>query len=79
MKTVKRRWWLTLVTLLSLASTTLAGAVDKDKKCDPKHPKGCPQQQVPEGGSTLAYVLGAGVACFGALLIRSRIAKPKAS
>ena len=80
MKTAKHRWWLTLVTLLSLAATTLAGTLeDKDKKCDPKHPKGCPQQQVPEGGPTLIYVLGAGVTCLGALLVRSRIAKPRAS
>ena len=81
MKNVNRRWWLALVALISLASADLSGQVEDQakNKCDPKHPKGCPQQQVPEGGSSLVYVLGAGITCLGALLVRSRIAKPRAS
>jgi hypothetical protein len=80
MKNNNRKWWLALVALLGLASATFAGQVEDQahKKCDPKHPKGCPQQ-VPEGGPSLVYVLGAGVTCLGAMLVRSRFAKPKAS
>ncbi len=35
--------------------------------------------QVPEGGSTAIYLLGAGLACFGAMFLRSRLAKPTQS
>ena len=73
MKNMNRKWLLTLVGLLTLTSASFA-----DRKCDPKHPKGCPQE-LPEGGSTLVYVLGAGVTCLGAMIVRSRVAKPKAS
>jgi len=31
---------------------------------------------VPEGGSTAIYLLGAGLTCFGAMFLRSRLAKP---
>ena len=75
MENMTRKWLLTSVALLSLASATFA---DKDK-CDPKHPKkGC-EQQMPEGGSSLVYLLGAGVTCLGAMMVRSRAAKPKVS
>jgi len=30
---------------------------------------------VPEGGSTAIYLLGAGLTCFGAMFLRSRLAK----
>lgn len=81
MKNTNRKWWLALVAFLSLASATFAGQVEDQgrKKCDPKHPKDCRQEQVPEGGSSLAYLLGAGVTCLGAMLVRSRVAKLKAS
>ena len=79
MKNTNRKWWLALVAFLSLASATFAGQVEDkaQKNCDPQHPAGC-QQQVPEGGSPLVYVLGAGVTCLGAMLVRSRVTKPKA-
>jgi hypothetical protein len=35
--------------------------------------------QVPEGGSTAIYLLGAGLACFGAMFLRSRLTKPTQS
>lgn len=80
MKNMTRKCLLALVVLLSLVPATFAGQVeDKGRKCDPKHPKGCQDQQLPEGGSSLAYVLGAGVACLGAMIVRSRVAKPKAT
>jgi hypothetical protein len=78
MKNINRKWWLALVALMCLASTTFAVQDEAKKTCDPKHPKNCPKQ-VPEGGSSLVYVLGAGVACLGAMLVRSRVAKPKES
>ena len=78
MKNMTRKCLLGLVVLLSLASATFAGQVeDRGRKCDPKHPKGCQDQQLPEGGSSLAYVLGAGVTCLGAMIVRSRVAKPR--
>ena len=63
---------------VSVALLSLASAAFADKKCDPKHPKGC-AQQMPEGGSSLVYLLGAGVTCLGAMIVRSRVAKPKVS
>jgi len=35
-----------------------------------------PSVAVPEGGSTAIYLLGAGLTCFGAMFLRSRLAKP---
>ncbi len=32
--------------------------------------------QVPEGGSTAIYIIGAGLVCFGAMFLRSKLAKP---
>jgi hypothetical protein len=47
---------------------------DKDKdKCRP----GVNCQKVPEGGSAAIYLLGAGITCLGAMLIRYRETKPK--
>jgi hypothetical protein len=78
MKSKNRKWWLAVVALLCLASTTACPVEDAEKptshvKQPVKH------STVPEGGSSLVYVLGAGVACLGAMLVRSRSAKPKES
>jgi hypothetical protein len=35
--------------------------------------------QVPEGGSALVYLVGAGLICFGAMFLRSKLAKPPQS
>jgi hypothetical protein len=78
MKSINRKWWLALVGLLFLAPATFA--VQDGVK--PKHfiPRpNWPKQTVPEGGSSLVYVLGAGVTCLGAMLVRSRVANPKES
>ncbi len=39
----------------------------------PRKPK---HKLVPEGGSAAVYLLGVGLTCFGAMFLRSRIAKP---
>ena len=65
--------WLLIMLLLSVAPVALAERGGRNG-CDQKHPpKKC--QQVPEGGSTLMYVLGAGMTCLGAVYIRSRASK----
>ena len=55
------KWWL-VVALISIAPIALA---DRDRGgCDPRHPdKRC--QQVPEGGSTAIYLIGAGLISLG--------------
>ena len=72
MKNVQGKWWLGVVVLLCLAPSALA--VKPKEKCDDRRPKKC--QQVPEGGSGLVYLLGAGITCAAAILIRSRETKP---
>ncbi len=64
MRTVNRKWWLTLMAVLLLMPVAFANL--KPKKL-----------HVPEGGSALVYVLGAGVTCLGAMALRSRSGKPK--
>jgi hypothetical protein len=63
MKNVHRKRWLALVAVLCLVTP----AVGKHK----------PTKQVPEGGSAAVYLLGAGITCLGAMVVRSRFAKPK--
>ncbi len=70
MKNVQGKWWLVVVVFLCLAPSALA--VKPKEKCDDS-PKKC--QQVPEGGSGLVYLLGAGITCAAAMLIRSRETK----
>ncbi len=85
MRNSKRKWWLATVVVCCLASAAFADqdrggdrGRDPDRgKCDPRYQK-C-QQQVPEGGSTAIYLLGAGLTCFGAMFLRSRQAKPTQS
>jgi len=71
MSNSKRKWWLTAALVVCLATGAFA---DHDRhRCDP-HRRDC--QQVPEGGSAVTYLLGAGLACFGAMFLRSRTFKP---
>jgi len=58
--------------LLCLVPATFA-AKPKERRCEPARARKC--QAVPEGGSGLVYLLGAGVTCAGAMLIRSRSAR----
>ncbi len=71
------KWWLAMAALLLLTPVMSAtrqsvrekgcGAHDRDQKC----------RQVPEGGSMAAYLVGAGVTCLGATVVRSRLIKPQ--
>jgi len=70
-KSSTNKWLLGAIVLLCLVPSTLA-AKPKDKGCDPRRDRRC--QQVPEGGSALVYVLGAGVAGLAAVVSRSRMA-----
>jgi hypothetical protein len=71
MKITLRRWWLTPIALLLLLPAASA---------TPSHPKVKPRHwKVSEGGSALVYVVGAGVMCLGAMVVRSRSAKLKQS
>jgi hypothetical protein len=76
------KWWLAAVVLCCLAPATFAHDRcdrndwdwnwDKDKHC-------AKTSSVPEGGSTAIYLLGAGLTCFGAMFLRSKLAKPTKS
>ena len=69
------KWWLA-VALCCLAPMAFADR-GRNQLCDPHSRKAC--QQAPEGGSAAIYLLGAGLTCFGAMFLRSRIAKPTQS
>jgi len=68
----KRKWWLAVALICCVAPATFA---DHDH-CDRDHHRDCRHQQMPEGGSTAIYLLGAGLTCVGAMFLRSKIAKP---
>ena len=70
----KAKWWLAAVAICCLVPAAFA---DRHRECDSKHDKHC--QQVPEGGSAAIYLFGAGLTCFGAIFLRSRIVKPSQS
>jgi hypothetical protein len=74
----KAKWLLAAVVICCLAPAASAererGGRDRYRGCDPRRDKHC--QQVPEGGSTAIYLLGAGLTCVGAMFVRSRIVKP---
>ena len=77
MTSKNRKWWLAVVALLCLASA--ACPVEDAKKPTSSSKQPVKNATVPEGGSSLVYLLGAGVTCLGAMLVRSRVAKPKES
>jgi hypothetical protein len=64
MRNINRKWWLPVLAALLLMPVAFA---------KPKPEK----QHVPEGGSALVYVLGAGMTCLGAMGVRARLARPK--
>jgi hypothetical protein len=72
----KAKWWLVAVAICCLAPAAFADR-DRAQGCDQKHNKHC--QQVPEGGSAAIYLFGAGLTCFGAMFLRSRVVKPAQS
>ena len=66
-----RKFWLGLVVLLCLASASFAGGGNNGgggNNCDDA--RRC--QPVPEGGSAVVYLLGAGAVCLGAMVVRFR-------
>jgi len=63
------KWWLAAVVICCLAPAAFA-----DQGFNPQSKK--PKRQVPEGGSTAIYLLEAGLTCFGAMFLRSKLAKP---
>jgi len=74
MKSLSRKCLLAVVALLCITPASFANRPYKDKdKCR----QGVNCQKVPEGGSAAIYLLGAGITCLGAMLIRSRETKPK--
>ena len=74
MKHTGRKWWLAVVALLCLAPTTFAvqNMAKPRKTCNNPQSHDIKCRQVADGGSTLVYVLGAGITCLGAMFIRSR-------
>jgi hypothetical protein len=78
MKATNRNWLLLVVLLASFMVPT--AFANGGRGCDP-HQRGCQQQPqpVPEGGSSAIYLLGAGLTCFGAMFLRSKIGKPAES
>jgi hypothetical protein len=68
MRTINRKWWLTPMALLLLVP---AGFATVPRYRPPQRPR----RTMPEGGSALVYVLGAGITCLGAMVVRSRTAK----
>lgn len=69
MRMINRKWWLTTVALLLMVPAAFATL--------PKHKPKPRNWNVPEGGSALVYVVGAGITCLGAMVVRSRSARPK--
>ena len=70
--------WLVALVALCLVPAAFADrgrGHDRDNGCDPRRDRHC-QEQVPEGGSSAIYLLGAGLTCFGAIFLRSKMAKP---
>ncbi len=75
------KWLLAVVALCCLTPTAFARRErprrDPDGVCTAPNVRSC--TQVPEGGSTAIYLLGAGLTCFGAMFLRSKIVKPAQS
>jgi hypothetical protein len=80
MSNVARKWWLGAALLLCLVPSSFAVQHDGDH---PKHDKCKPgdkcKQNVPEGGTSAIYLLGASLACLGAMYVRARSSKPSLS
>ena len=78
------KWWLAVVIVCCLSPAAFADWGNghdvfraPERGCDPHSRERC--QQVPEGGSAAIYLLGAGLTCFGAMFLRSKVAKPTQS
>jgi len=67
--------WSLALAFICLMPVALSAKQDRDHGCD--HNSRGRKCQLPEGGSTAIYVLGAGVTCLGAMVIRSRGSKSR--
>jgi hypothetical protein len=63
-----KKWLLTLAAIACLAPAGVAATQHKPLPV-----------KAPEGGNTAIYLLGAGLTCFGAMFLRSKLAKPTQS
>ena len=64
MNSINRKFWLMTGALLCLAPAAFAAG---------STPTPCSTcRAVPDGGSALVYVLGAGITCLGGMLVRFR-------
>lgn len=77
MKRTNLKRWLALALFCSLPITALAGS--ERSKPRGHHQRPANTLRVPEGGSSLEYLLGAGLVCVGAVLVRSRTTNLKQS
>jgi hypothetical protein len=77
MNNQNRKWLLAVVAVCCLAPTAFADRDHGHHGCNEHARRDC--QQVPEGGSTAIYLLGAGLTCVGAMFLRSRVARPTQS
>ena len=80
MSNIARKYSLAVALLLYCVPSSLAlQKVSEEPRHDTCKPGHKCKQQVPEGGTAAIYLLGAGLACFGAMYIRARSSKPSPS
>lgn len=78
MRIISRKWWLTWIALLLLvpaASASMSPLRSNQRRQNMSERRHT--HTVPESGCALAYVVGAGLTCLGAMVVRSRSARPK--
>jgi hypothetical protein len=68
------KWWLAALFLVCSTSMSFADRDQREQDRD-----GHRRRRVPEGGFSVVYLLGAGMTCLGAMVIRSRMAKSSLS
>jgi hypothetical protein len=68
------KWWLAVVVLCCLSPVAFARHHDPQPP-RPCHGRDCRWTAVPEGGSAAIYLLGAGLTCIGAMVLRSKLPK----
>ncbi len=75
MKDLSRKFLLAAIVLLCLTPASFAAKPNRDRCQDGR--RNC--RPVPEGGAAAIYLLGAGLTCLGAMLVRSRAGNPSHS
>jgi len=74
-----RKWWLAALFLLWVTPASFAQWGHGRSRLGYDHNRGRDCRQMPENGSSATYLLAAGLTCLGAIVFRSRMAKPKQS